>query len=294
MAVIYGVVLFVMLVMNGALFFVLRTAAAAARRQAQACFVRELEGYSGYIEEKQAENRQIEEEKEKLKKEVGDLESVVLSLKSSPFYAPRPIARELFIPEARYIDNEFFDDHKIVNDMLQDMDYREIVEDIAEKHRYQGNLEKYKLSLTALKILSLGTAYEICTLDAETQKEVCSVLLRENGHELFEEFCGALSGGEEFDVLNFRTFLREIRTTHDPTMYIRIGRKNLSEIPKKPGMVYQYDANISEGIKIIYQNQSYDFSIYRLRKESERKLATQKGGSRPQAERHGEPEGAKI
>ena len=73
-----------------------------------------------------------------------------------------------------------------------------------------------------------------------------------------------------FDVLGFRTFIREIRTEQDTKMYIRTGDKVVSDDLKKmveedEDLVFQPDANISEGLKIIYQNQSFDFSIYRLR-----------------------------
>lgn len=265
MAVILGVVLAVMAVMNGALFYVLRITVLSTRRQVEACFVRELEDYNDYLEEKAEETRKIEEQKRGLKREIDEMEGVILSLKTSPFYAPRPIARELFIPTARYIDNEFFDNHKRVNDLMKDMDYQEIIDRIQRQYTYRGDLEDYEAACGILDFLSMDMSYELCTLSSLTQLELMEIVMQGRKGELLRRFLAMQSEEEEFDVLTFRTFAREVRTAQDPKMYIRTGGEKpeglLSEVP----LVHQHDENISEGLKIIYQNQSYDFSIYRLR-----------------------------
>lgn len=266
MAVILGVVLAVMVVMNGAMFYVLRSAAHATKRQVEACFVRELESYNSFLDKRQQENKKIEEKKGKLKEEIREMEGVVLSLKTSPFYAPRPIARELFIPTARYIDNEFFDNHKIVNDMMQEMDYQEIVDEIWKKYAYKGDLDEYETACRILDILTMDVVYELCTVPAETQLLVLrAILLQKSEGAMLKRYLQTLPGEEDFDVLDFRTFVREIRTAQDPTMYVRTGDEELTGVEEEEYLVHQHDENISEGLKIIYQNQSYDFSIYRLR-----------------------------
>lgn len=266
MAVILGVVLAVMVVMNGAMFYVLRSAAHATKRQVEACFVRELESYNGFLDKKQQENKEIEEKKGKLKEEIREMEGVVLSLKTSPFYAPRPIARELFIPTARYIDNEFFDNHKIVNDMMQEMDYQEIVDEIWKKYAYKGDLDEYETACRILGTLTMDVVYELCTVPTETQLLVIrAILLQKSEAAMLQRYLQTLPGEEDFDVLDFRTFVREIRTAQDPTMYVRTGDEELKDVEEEEYLVHQHDENISDGLKIIYQNQSYDFSIYRLR-----------------------------
>ena len=265
MAVILGMVLVVMFLMNGALFYVLRTAVLSTRRQVEACFVKELEDYNGFLQDREAKSRQIEKRKDSLKKEIKEMEGVMLSLKTSPFYAPRPIARELFIPTSRYIDNEFFDNHKRVNDMMKSMDYQEIIDKIQREHAYQGNRRDYDTALRLLEFLDMEMSYELCTLSSDTQLETLKEALEGEEREMLDRFRCSLSEGEAFDVLKFRTFIREIRTAQDPRMYIRTGEKSLEFLKSDVELVHQYDRNISEGIRIIYQNQSYDFSIYRLR-----------------------------
>lgn len=268
MAVILGVVLAVMLIMNGALLYVLRTAVLSTRKQVEACFVQELEDYNDFLQEKTGESRQIEKKKKELKREIEELEGVVLSLKTSPFYAPRPIARELFIPTARYIDNEFFDNHKRVNDLMKDMDYLEIVEKIQEQNAYQGNRKDYDTACRLLEFLNMEMSYELCTLSSVVQLEILRMVLSGGEKKMLERYLLTVPEEEDFDVLKFRTFVREIRTAQDPRMYIRTGEETeeiMEPLESDVELIHQYDENISEGLKIIYQNQSYDFSIYRLR-----------------------------
>lgn len=265
MAVIFGVVLAVMVVMNGALFYVLRITVLSTRRQVEACFVRELEDYNGYLEEKAGESRQIEKQKEGLKREIEEMEGVMLSLKTSPFYAPRPIARELFIPTARYIDNEFFDNHKRVNDMMRGMDYQEIINKIEDRFVYKGDLEDYEAACRLLEFLSMDISYELCTLSFRIQLEILETVLKGRELELLERFREMYPEDDKFDVLAFRTFVREVRTAQDPKMYIRTGGEEPEGLKANAELVHQHDENISEGLKVIYQNQSFDFSIYRLR-----------------------------
>lgn len=266
MAVILAIVLAVMVVMNGAMFYVLRTAAFSAKRQAEACFVRELEDYNSFLEEKRRESGKIEKRKEELKEEIREMEGVIVSLKTSPFYAPKVIPRELFIPTARYIDNEFFDNHKIVNDMMREMDYQEIVDEIRKKYVYRGNLQDYTTACGILSMLSMDVLYELCTVPASTQLLVLRAFLADAGKAaMLERYVRMLPGEETFDVLDFRTYVREIRTAQDPMVYVRTGHEELAGVEEEEGLVHQHDENISEGLKVIYQNQSYDFSIYRLR-----------------------------
>lgn len=265
MPIILGIVFIIMVVMNGALFYMLTTAVSLARKQVDACFLKELEDYGGYLQDREEESRALEEEKQRLQKDIASMEGVILSLKTSPFYAPRPVSRELYVPTARYIDNQFFDNHKLVNDMMKNMDLMQIVKDIRGKYQYQGDMEEYDCARRLLEFLGMNTTYELCTIPPRDQLAFLKQYLTGKEGEFLERFLGELGADEEFDVLNFRTFVREIRTLQDPNMYIRTGEREADYSMEDKYLVHQYDSNISEGLRIIYQNQSFDFSIYRLR-----------------------------
>jgi len=265
MQMIYVAVLLVMAVLNLFLAFIIWQMAAVTRRQVQKNMTRELENSAAALDLKMEELKQLEEQKKKVQGEIDSLEGVVLSLKTSPFYAPRPIARELFIPTARYIDNEFFDNHKLVNDMMKDVDWKQIVQNIRSRYIYAGNRENYETACRILEDLDMDTVYSLCTRDPQEQETILEEAFTGRAKEMLEEFRSGLGEDEAFDVLKFRTYAREIRTKEDPRVYIRTGDRNPAKLDENPDIVYQYDSNISEGLKIIYQNRSFDFSIYRLR-----------------------------
>ena len=265
MTIILGIVLAVMVVMNGALFYVLRTAVHSTKKQVESCFVRELEDYNDFLSERAKESRQSEQQRDHLQKEIENLEGVMLSLKTSPFYAPRPISRELFIPTARYVDDEFFDNHKRVNDMMKGMDWVEVIEKIQNEREYSGNKKDYDAACGILRMLNMDALYELCTLSPHVQLEILQLVLENEGKDILNRFLSSLLEENEFDVLKFRSFVREIRTLQDPVMYIRTGEEEMEELESEVELVRQFDKNISEGFKVVYQNKSYDFSIYRLR-----------------------------
>jgi len=64
MIIILTVVFILMVVMNGALFYVLYSAASTTKKQVSFNFVKELEDYNGYLKGKEQESRQLEEKKE--------------------------------------------------------------------------------------------------------------------------------------------------------------------------------------------------------------------------------------
>ncbi len=265
MQMIYIAVLLVMAVLNLFLAFIIWQMAAVTRRQVQKNMAGELENSAAALDMKMEELKGLEEEKKKIQGEIDSLEGVVLSLKTSPFYAPRAIARELFIPTARYIDNEFFDNHKLVNDMMKDVDWKKIVENIRSRYIYAGDRERYETACGILENLDMETVYGICTRDPQEQESILEEAFTGRTREMLEEFRSGMGEDEDFDVLKFRTFVREISVEHDPRVYIRTGDRNPARVDDNPDIVYQYDSNISEGLKIIYQNRSFDFSIYRLR-----------------------------
>lgn len=264
MMIVLAVVLAVMLIMNGVMFYVLRMAAVVTGKQVSACFVRELEAYEGFLDKKGEENLQLAQEKKGLQKEISDMQGVMVSLKTSPFYAPRPVPRDLFVPSARYIDNDFFDNHKLVTDRMRGMDKAEMMERIREKNPYAGDMERYGSACRILESLPLDALYELATMQGTAQLEILGESMEGEDRKLLEEYAQGLQDAC-FDVLGFVSWLREVRTAHDPSMYVRTGEEGDDFSAQGQDVVTQYDGNISEGIKFIHQNKLFDFSIYRLR-----------------------------
>ncbi len=264
MTIILIVVMLVMALMNVAIFYILYSAVGVTKKQVQSCFVKELEDYNDYLNDKKIEVTQISEKKQEIEKKINSLEGVMVSLKTSPFYAPKKMSTELFVPAARYIDNEFFDAHKLVNDRMSNIDYDDLIRRIREKHPYVGDIKKYDRASELLEMLNMDVVYKLSLLGNKEQLDALYEAFDDYNDELLSDFLSGKSEEEPFDILEFRTYLREIRSANDPNMYIRVGSEKQLKEPKD-NVIYQLDNNISEGIKIIFQNRNFDFSIYRLR-----------------------------
>jgi len=269
MVIILGVVFVIMVVMNGALFYALCSAVAATEKQVNACFVRELEDYNSYLEQKEEESRQLYKEKEALQEEIQSMESVIYSLRTSPFYAPKPAVSDAFVPLARHVDKDFFVDHKMVSDAMKEIIPERIVPQICGRHTYAGDLEKYDALCRLQELLTVNTVYELCTVPVEQQLQVLREVLTGVEVEILEQYLSNLEDGQEFDVLKFEIYINELHAALDPKMYIRTGENStygdIEDIDVSQELVHQYDDNISDGFNIVYQNQFFDFSFYRLR-----------------------------
>lgn len=263
MTLILIVVLLVMVLMCLAILYVLYQAIGVTKKQVSSCFIKELEDYNDYLNERKDEYSKIEQKKEEIEGKIVEMEGVMSALKSSPYYAPKDIKREMFVPTARYIDNEFFDAHKAVNDKLNNIDYKDLIKRLKEKYPYVGNREAYDGACSILEQLTTDVMYRVCNFSPDEQLEIMKSALNESEMKLLSEYL-ELNEEQDFEILDFQTYLREVKTENDPKMYIRVGNKNLVK-ESTDDIVYQFDDNISEGIKVIFQNKNYDFSIYRLR-----------------------------
>jgi hypothetical protein len=71
----------------------------------------------------------------------------------------------------------------------------------------------------------------------------------------------------QFDSLQFIDYVKTIRTIEDPHVYVSVGENELDYTEEDKKIICSVDSNICEGIKIIFQNKVYDYSIYKTRRK---------------------------
>jgi len=269
MVTILGIVFVIMVVMNGALFYALCAAVAATEKQVNTCFLRELEDYDVYLQQKDEESRQLYKEKEALEEEIRSLEGVLYSLKTSPFYAPKPLVRDAFVPLARHVDKDFFVDHKMMSDAMKEITPDRIIPQICEDYSYTGDRVEFEALCRLQELMTVDTVYELCTVPVEHQIQVLREVLTGREAEILERFLTTVEEGQEFDVLKFEIYVNERRAAMDPKIYIRTGDDcsgcDVRAMEAGLELVHEYDDNISDGFNIVYQNRYFDYSFYRLR-----------------------------
>lgn len=260
---ILALVLLTMAAMNAVIFYILRTAVQTTERQVREHFVRQLAVYDSEVEEKQKKSLELDAELTDMKKEASDMKEIIDVLKSSPFYQPHKSEGEKLVPLAHYVDKKFFDSYRTAKDLMSILNKEAIIERVQSHVSYKGDLERYRILSSILETLSFDTVYELETVSAAEQLEVLDEGLSAEQHPLFLEYVEELEDPRTFSALAFLDWLRCEQSREDPTLYVYTGeeKENLDHVG---GQVRTcYDRNICEGLRIVYQNQVYDYSICR-------------------------------
>ena len=261
----------IFLVMGVMIYFItvsLRIVTENANKKVNAYFLSKLREYDDDFVEKMNELESLQEQKADLQQEIRMLKMDHNSLEVSRFYKPRPVMRDTFIPMARYIDNGFFEDYKIAKNLLV-MDKENIIKTIMTKFPYEGNISRFDCAKTILEKLNYDAIYDLCSLDESIQLTVLDEELNKKEIKLLEEYAAPLTDTKDFDVLGFIRFLKQVINKESPVLVAYIGDKEEDYSYVSPNVICQFDKNVCEGIRIIYQNRLYDYSIYESRRKNE-------------------------
>ena len=256
-------VLLVMLAMNGLIFYILRTAVRTTEHQVREHFSRELTVFGDTVEEKQRRSMELDSQISDMKKEADDMKEIIDVLKSSPFYRPHKNKGEKLAPLAHYVDRKFFENYRTAKDLMAVLDKKAIVEEVQRQVSYHGDRARYAQLCDLMDTLNFDTVYQLETVPAEEQLQVLDETLKEKQHELFLEYVKGLEKPLNFSVLSFLDWLRLQRSEEDPTLYVYTGEKQDNLDHMASNVKTCYDENICEGVRLVYQNQVYDYSICR-------------------------------
>ena len=72
---------------------------------------------------------------------------------------------------------------------------------------------------------------------------------------------------DDFDVLGFTDFLKHTAGKNDPHVFVSVAENEEDYSNEERKIVCLVDQNICEGLKIVYQNKVYDYSIYKSRRK---------------------------
>lgn len=262
----------IFLVMGVMIYFIavsLRIVIENATKRVNAYFLSKLGEYDEDFEKKIEEMEELEDQRESLKQEIRILQMDHNSLEASRFYRPRPLMRDTYIPIARYIDNGFFEDYKKAKNLLV-MDKAQIIRDIMEKFPYTGNLKRYQTAKKILDKLNFQAIYDLSGLTEDVQLEVLEEVFTKPEKLLLKEYRDESEDKEHFDLLEFLNWVKQILHRESPRLLASVGDENEDYSDISENVVCKFDQNVCEGIRIVYQNKLYDYSIYESRRKNER------------------------
>ncbi len=264
---IFIAVVVVLLVLIYFMTVMLRSVVSESNQKVNAYFLKNLEMYDSRYKEKVTSLHKMNMECEEVSRELRNMKNEMISYKTSPFYAPRPVPRDIYIPTARYIDNDFFEEYKIAKDKLLSINKQEVIDNVMNKVPFTGDLERYELVQGILQKLNFEAIYDLCSSTKEDQLQIIKECLDGEEQKLLLEHIEDMEDIDEFDVLGFVDYLKHIAWQNDPHVFVSVAENEEDFSDEERKIVCLVDQNICEGLKIVYQNKVYDYSIYKTRRK---------------------------
>ena len=115
--------------------------------------------------------------------------------------------------------------------------------------------------------LNFDAIYDLCSSTKEEQLEIIKDCLDNEEQKLLLEYIEDMEEIDEFDVLGFVDYLKHVAWKNDPHVFVSVAENEADYSDDSRNVVCNVDQNICEGIKIVYQNKVYDYSIYKSRRK---------------------------
>lgn len=263
----YIAVIVVLAVLVYFMIVMLKSVIAESNQKVNSYFVKNLEEYDDVYRNKMTNLNKLNIECEETARELRNMKNEMVSHKTSPFYAPRPIPRDIYIPTARYIDNDFFEDYKNAKDKLMSIDKQDVINNVMDKVPYKGDIDLYKLAQGIIEKINFEAKYDLCSISSENQLKILNEALNTKEKELLYDYVKDMIEIEEFDILGFIDYIKHIEWQNAPQVFVSVAENEKDYSNKRRNIVCNVDSNICEGLKIVYQNKVYDYSIYKTRRK---------------------------
>lgn len=233
------VTLLVLMLMTLSIFFLLKYEVKKINEKAKVYFTLKTQEYTNDVLEKKSKIIVEKNEKEETKKQENEKSVIYVDQKSDY------VIDNLF-GVMKHIDDKFsIDSHAVIKEFIKNNVKNE------DNYRYNKLIEMKKY------ITDIGI-YNIVINDDDNFINNIRKHLILIDEDIYNEF---FLGKDDFDVEEFINYLDFEIGKYDPNVYIYVGDKdvNYDFLDKRIRTVY--NPNIYRGIKIIYKNVLYDYSL---------------------------------
>ena len=151
---------------------------------------------------------------------------------------------------------DFKEEYKTIKQNMS-FDKDEVLNKIVDDNTL--NTTSNNTAIELCKIFDFDTIYELSTLDSTNQKKVLRESLKDDQLLFFNEYLS--NKKDEFSIIDFFDYIRQIAKNEDPNFYVKTGWKqdNFDDEDKK--IVTIHDEDITEGIKVVHKDKLYDYSL---------------------------------
>ena len=247
MTITIAIILFILLLMTGVLFFLVKKEIDDINNKCKVYFTRKAQEYTDSIN-REEKNDSSEDTNDA--KEVKGIKEENKNAKTSVVYVEK---------KANYEINDLLKIMKKIDDKF-DVNNINIIKSFIKSYVSddENKLSRYKSLQEMKKFIDKIGIFNIITNDDEELVDRIIKHLTLIDEDIFMEF---YSGKDIFEVEEFCNFLDYEIGKCDPTIYVYVGsnKKNYDEIDKRIKTIYSDD--IYKGIKIVYLNKLYDYSL---------------------------------
>ncbi len=231
------------------MFLILKNAVTKISNQTKAYFVDKLQAYDYLINEKEEKlneiNKQIKD------KELGAKEENKTRDKNNYEFDYNII--DLF-NETKYQDQSLFELNKIIEKEF-DFNYEKIIEKFVSSVHDTNN---YSFCLGLRKKLDSNMLYQLSILSDEERKVFLKEVLTSNEYKIYEIFLETM---DKTSPENFVEYVDQLISLNNPNIIVLVGNDKENYDYISDYVKTKVSKDIYRGIKIIYRDKIYDFSL---------------------------------
>lgn len=231
-----------------AMSLILKNAVKEVDKKSKSYFVDKLKEYDYLIDEKEKRLSELESELEKRKNGLKDnkVES------GRPSYDFDSSIIDL-LTETSYLDKNIFEINKRIEEKFI-INYEDLIKDFLSNIKDDN---KYDFCLNLRNKFNPEEIYKIEIMLPKEREEYLKKILSKEEYLVYEIFISS----NNFNMEDFIDYLNRLIELNDPTVTVLVPSKNINfdYIDKK--IKTKVSENIYRGIKILYRNKVYDFSL---------------------------------
>lgn len=180
---------------------------------------------------------------------------VVTSIKQDIFHYKDPDGKVI-----SYKDMDFKDEYKNLKEKMN-LNKRDIVFDVIRNLKKVDTNPLYPYIASIKRRFSFDMIYNINTLPTEHQITVMRETLLDKEQTVLDYYLQEECRENEFSAVDFFSYIDQQDRIYDETIYIYTGEEDEDFSNIRDNTETIVDKEICEGLKILYRNKLYDYSI---------------------------------
>ena len=250
MFVLFSIAILVICALVIFMFFILRGTVKKINAQTKLYFVDKLQEYDYLINQKEEKLNQINQEIRE--KEIKSVEDSV-SIKKKTYEFDYQIID--LLNKTQYQDKNIFELNKKIDEKFN-IDYVGLLKKFLEQVADDGT---YQFCIDLKNKFTSDLVYQLKIMELKEQSKYLEEFLDKREYQIYKIYLAVAENKASVD--GFMNYLNELIDLNSPNVMVYVGSKseNYDHLSKYVKTIYSKD--IYKGIKIIYRNRIYDYSL---------------------------------